>query len=612
MKKILQSITLVFMLSFLLTSVGMAQEIQLTHSGNGHPPAEYTDKDGGHWIKYWDSGVNDNALGLGGDGSQWFAAIRWMPEDLVDYENYAVTKVRIFINDEPTDGAVTIWQGDIDNPMVYVSQAMMVVEEDWVETELFDPHFIQTDQELWIGWEIGDPGDGVFPAAFETSTEHDGKANLLQFGDNPWDFASSFGFETVWNIEAYVVYYGDDDDDDDDNDDPDTFYDVTFNVDMTGVEGFDPDEHHVFMTGTLTDWAEPGSEESLQMTLVDNGGAKDAPPFVLYEDWSGYDDFTTDLSPWITLQLTEGNTWGASDFAFPGEGEEFAWMVFNPSETDPPVDEEHTPIDGDKFAVAVQYTDLDDNKWLISPEVSINETSELSFWAKSITAAYGLERIRVLVSTSGEDPGNFIPISTEPYIEVPTDWTQYTFDLSDYAGEVIRFAINYVSHDAFFLFVDAILLHAEEDDDDDPDPDPDVLIYTVTTEVAAGNAEYKYFSDAFGEGWDGGEWAGDPNRVINVSGDMIVDDIWGEIETAIVEVDLEDQFMKLYPNPASSILNIASDHEILNVAVYDITGRMLIQDNNDVVNVSNLRNGLYIIQVTTTAGTESHRFHVAR
>ena len=348
------------------------------------------------------------------------------------------------------------------------------------------------------------------------------------------------------------------------------------------------------------------------MELVENGDAKDAPPYVFYEDFSGYDDFTTDLSPWITIQLTEGNTWGVSDFSFPGEGTEFAWMILNPAETDPPVDEEHPPIDGNKYAIAIQYTDLDDNKWLISPEFSVNETSELSFWGKSITAAYGLERIRVLVSTSGEEPGNFIPVSQEPYIEVPTDWTQFTFDLSDYDGEVIRFAINYVSHDAFVFMLDAILLHAETEDNGDPDPEE--LIYTVTTQVPEGEAQYKYFSDAFGAGWDGGEWDGENNRVIEVFEDMVLHDVWGDEPppVSVVEVDMEDQFMKLFPNPASSILNIASDYEILNVAVYDITGRLLIQDNNDVVNVSNLRNGLYIIQVTTIAGTESHRFHVAR
>ena len=52
----------------------------------------------------------------------------------------------------------------------------------------------------------------------------------------------------------------------------------------------------------------------------------------------------------------------------------------------------------------------------------------------------------------------------------------------------------------------------------------DPLMYSKTFLLEAGTYEYKYFSDFFGEGWDGGEWAGDPNRIIEVTGDMTVED----------------------------------------------------------------------------------------
>ncbi len=56
------------------------------------------------------------------------------------------------------------------------------------------------------------------------------------------------------------------------------------------------------------------------------------------------------------------------------------------------------------------------------------------------------------------------------------------------------------------------------------------LIYTVTSELPAGQNEYKYFSDAFGAGWAGGEWAGDPNRVIMVTGNAVINNTWGILE----------------------------------------------------------------------------------
>ncbi|TVR42458.1 MAG: T9SS C-terminal target domain-containing protein [Bacteroidia bacterium] len=53
----------------------------------------------------------------------------------------------------------------------------------------------------------------------------------------------------------------------------------------------------------------------------------------------------------------------------------------------------------------------------------------------------------------------------------------------------------------------------------------DPLIYSKTFLLEEGTYEYKYFSDFFGEGWDGGEWPGDPHRVIEVTGDMTVEDL---------------------------------------------------------------------------------------
>jgi uncharacterized repeat protein (TIGR02543 family) len=537
----------------------------------GQLPPYADDAKTGEWIRYWQAGINDNALGLGGDVvTNWYAAIRWMPEDLEIYEGYAVTKIRVYMNDEPATAAVMIWQGDIDSPNVVVNQSMAGVQEDWVEVVLDDSYMIDTTQELWIGWEVGDPGDGVFPAAFEDSPQHDELANLLQFGTNPWDFASAYGFDVVWNIEAYVeplnmepvVLYTDaagqaaftalpifhsytvekagyfaaegeftvSNEPLDipvtmltESDDP--F--VTFNVDMTDVEGFEWDQHTVYATGTFTEWAEPGSDNSIEMSLV--WDAK-TPPYTLYENFDGFDDFTTDLSPWTTLQLTSGNTWGSADFEFPGEGTEFAFMAFNPTQTVPPIDDTNPAVEGTNYAIAVQYTDLNDDKWLISPEVSINETSELSFWARSYTAAYGLERIKVMVSTTDTEPGSFTKISEGNYIEVPVDWTQYTFDLSDYAGETIHFAINYVSLDAFIFMLDAIELTA--------DVEPSELIYTANVQMTPGEQQYKYFSNAFGEGWDGGEWPGDPNRVINVTGSHTINDVWGLITEPVNPIDL--------------------------------------------------------------------------
>ncbi len=50
------------------------------------------------------------------------------------------------------------------------------------------------------------------------------------------------------------------------------------------------------------------------------------------------------------------------------------------------------------------------------------------------------------------------------------------------------------------------------------------MIWTKTSQLAAGEHQYKYFKNA---GWMNGEWGGEPNRVIQVSADMITNDEWG-------------------------------------------------------------------------------------
>ena len=58
--------------------------------------------------------------------------------------------------------------------------------------------------------------------------------------------------------------------------------------------------------------------------------------------------------------------------------------------------------------------------------------------------------MRVAVGNS-TDYNDFTVISSGNYIEVPTDWTQYEFDLSAYEGQTIRIAIHYVGNDSFVL-----------------------------------------------------------------------------------------------------------------------------------------------------------------
>ncbi|MCK9254130.1 MAG: hypothetical protein M0P55_15390, partial [Clostridiales bacterium] len=55
------------------------------------------------------------------------------------------------------------------------------------------------------------------------------------------------------------------------------------------------------------------------------------------------------------------------------------------------------------------------------------------------------------------------------------------------------------------------------------------LLYSKTLQLTPGTHQYKYF---MGAGWEGGEWAGNPNRQIDVSAEMLVMDTWGQLPPA--------------------------------------------------------------------------------
>ena len=54
----------------------------------------------------------------------------------------------------------------------------------------------------------------------------------------------------------------------------------------------------------------------------------------------------------------------------------------------------------------------------------------------------------------------------------------------------------------------------------------------------------------------------------------------------------------LYPNPASDILNIESENELKSVEIYSLQGQKVMSSKNNVINISDLASGLYLVQVT--------------
>ena len=96
---------------------------------------------------------------------------------------------------------------------------------------------------------------------------------------------------------------------------------------------------------------------------------------------------------------------------------------------------------------------LDPDNWLISPEVPLGGT--LSFFAMNYLTYYA-DNFAVYVCVGDpENVNDFVQISE--LITPPTTWTEYTFDLSEYAGQTGCFAFRHFnSYDMFRVYIDDI------------------------------------------------------------------------------------------------------------------------------------------------------------
>jgi hypothetical protein len=68
------------------------------------------------------------------------------------------------------------------------------------------------------------------------------------------------------------------------------------------------------------------------------------------------------------------------------------------------------------------------------------------------------------------------------------------------------------------------------------------------------------------------------------------------------DVDSNDNTIKVWPNPASSVLNVSGLAENAKVQIYDLNGRMVMQSMQSELNVSTLASNIYQLTVRSEFG----------
>ncbi len=200
---------------------------------------------------------------------------------------------------------------------------------------------------------------------------------------------------------------------------------------------------------------------SVSKTVV---SVEPADPYVM--DFEQCEDFATSgFNPaWRTVDVDGDYIYGFQDVSFPAPSSgKAAYIVFNPALTTPSLEDQAAiaPHGGERFAASFASSGdpsglAQNNDWLISPKLTLPATdAKMSFFVKSYTGNYGLEKYNVLVSETDDNLESFKMIGSTR--EAPEEaWTEVSVDLSEYAGKDVYLAIQCVSEDAFVFMLDDI------------------------------------------------------------------------------------------------------------------------------------------------------------
>lgn len=178
-----------------------------------------------------------------------------------------------------------------------------------------------------------------------------------------------------------------------------------------------------------------------------------------FEEHTSFDINSPSELGWSYIDGDNAGTYAIQGITFPNQESEMAYIVFNPSATTPELTT-WGPHTGNKYLASFAAVGAPNNDWIISPELTFGKVVSFEFWAKSVTEQYGLERFKVMYSTTGKAQADFTNVlTTGNYATAPVEWTKFTYSLPANAKYV---TIQCVSNNAFAFLVDDIFIGTHE------------------------------------------------------------------------------------------------------------------------------------------------------
>lgn len=432
---------------------------------------------------------NNDGIGTGEHANMWVAH-KYTEAELAIYQGMYINAIKIFPREPSATYTLKIWGGVRGDIELYSQAVTSFTADTWNEYALNSSVGIPVSGPVFIGYCVDAPAGS--PCGCDAGPAVIG-GDLVKLNEQPfWDVLSQITTINInWNIQAFVS--------------PDGADRVAANftplvkklVRATRtaqlVEGnLNPilTTNNVNLDRTVTAYnvyrnaveiAEVGATEfNYTDSNLDNGTYEyyvtaiyneaeslnsnsvtvslnyyDSADIIIADSFENYQDFALKFGEWTLVDVDLSPTCGFDGVDFAHSESPMAYIVFNPAMAVPALStSDYAAAEGSKYLASFAAQQASNNDWLISKAFTLGSEGSVNFFAKSATASHGLERFKVLVSKGSTKPENFIPISGSAYVEVPTLWTEYSFNLDEYANQTIRVAVQCVSNDAFVFMLD--------------------------------------------------------------------------------------------------------------------------------------------------------------
>lgn len=196
---------------------------------------------------------------------------------------------------------------------------------------------------------------------------------------------------------------------------------------------------------------------------------KEQPAF--FDDFESYEGWAINFGEWTGIDA-DLKVAAPLVGSYPNRGVMQYAQIINPLTVEPTWWYDYPilrPYDGKQYVGFTRTSSGEQNDdWLISPAITVGTDNILQFMGKA--ADRFPERFMVYVTTKLDNPvqEDFVRIDQGNYETADyTGWRAYTYDLSAYAGQQIKFAIRYISHyndyGSFMLMVDNVYVGQPEE-----------------------------------------------------------------------------------------------------------------------------------------------------